>query len=143
MRRKSNEPRRDNHITTPTSGLITTEAGGTATFDVVLDTQPTGDVTIGISSSNTAEDTVSTASLTFTSANWSTAQTVTVTGVDDDLDDGDISYNIVTPLPLLQMWRSSSHKQNWLNSTLGRFSYCCYSRWNLFSQAQSPELEIG
>ena len=28
--------------------------------------------------------------------NWHTAQTVTVTGVNDDLDDGDIAYTIVT-----------------------------------------------
>ena len=27
--------------------------------------------------------------------NWNTAQTVTVTGVDDDLDDGDVAYTIV------------------------------------------------
>ena len=33
----------------PTSGLVTTEAGGTATFTVVLDTQPTANVTIGLS----------------------------------------------------------------------------------------------
>ena len=32
---------------TPTSGLTTTEAGGTATFTVVLTTQPTANVTIG------------------------------------------------------------------------------------------------
>ena len=32
---------------TPTAGLTTTEAGGTATFTVVLNTQPTADVTIG------------------------------------------------------------------------------------------------
>ena len=31
---------------TPTTGLATTEAGGTATFTVVLNTQPTADVTI-------------------------------------------------------------------------------------------------
>src|SRR5439155_1285023 len=34
----------------PTSGLVTTEAGGTATFNVVLTSQPTADVTIGLSS---------------------------------------------------------------------------------------------
>ena len=37
---------------TPTSGLTTTEAGGTATFTVVLNSQPTADVTIGVSSSD-------------------------------------------------------------------------------------------
>src|SRR4029077_18470544 len=81
---------------TPTSGLTTTEAGGTATFTVKLTSQPTANVTIGLSSSNTAEGTVSPASLTFTAANWSTAQTVTLTGVDDFVDDGDIAYTIVT-----------------------------------------------
>ena len=34
----------------PTSGLTTTEAGGTSTFDVTLLTQPTANVTIGLSS---------------------------------------------------------------------------------------------
>ena len=81
---------------TPTSGLTTTEAGGTATFTVKLTSQPTADVTIGLSSSNTAEGTVSPSSLTFTSSNWNSAQTVTVTGVDDFVVDGTIAYAIVT-----------------------------------------------
>ena len=83
-------------IVNPSSGLTTTEAGGTATFAVVLNSQPTADVTIGLSSSDTTEGTISLASLTFTTANWNTPQTVTVTGVNDDLDDGDIAYTIVT-----------------------------------------------
>ena len=74
---------------TPTGGLVTTEAAGTTTFTVVLNTQPTADVTIGVSSSDTSEGTVNPSSLTFTVANWSTAQTVTVTGQDDDEEDGD------------------------------------------------------
>src|SRR5207248_2148252 len=80
----------------PTSGLTTTEAGGTATFTVVLTSQPTANVSIPLSSGNTAEGTVSPASLTFTSGNWNVAQTVTVTGVNDFVDDGDIAYSIVT-----------------------------------------------
>jgi Tfp pilus assembly protein PilE len=80
----------------PTSGLTTTEAGGTAQFTVVLDSEPTGDVVIGISSDDTSEGTPDTASLTFTTANWNTAQTVTITGQDDGLNDGDIGYWIVT-----------------------------------------------
>ena len=50
---------------------------------MVLNTQPTADVTIALSSSDTTEGTVGPASLTFTTANWNVAQTVTVTGVDD------------------------------------------------------------
>ncbi|HND53859.1 MAG TPA: hypothetical protein PLV92_15725, partial [Pirellulaceae bacterium] len=74
----------------------TTEAGGTATFTIVLDTQPTADVTIGLTSNDTTEGTVSPASVTFTSVNWNTPQTVTVKGVDDWADDGDVAYSIVT-----------------------------------------------
>jgi parallel beta-helix repeat protein len=74
----------------------TTEAGGTATFTVVLDSQPTANVVIGISSSDLTEGTVLTSSLTFTSANWNVAQVVTVTGVDDFVQDGNIPYSIVT-----------------------------------------------
>lgn len=80
----------------PTSGLVTTEAGGADTFDVVLDTQPSADVTIALNSSNAAEGGLSAASLTFTSTDWATPQTVTVTGVDDDIDDGDVAYAVVT-----------------------------------------------
>ncbi len=83
-------------ITVSTISGPTTEAGGTATFTVVLDAQPTADVTVGLSSNDATEGTVLPASLTFTSANWNSAQTVTVTGVNDDLDDGDIAFSIVT-----------------------------------------------
>ena len=73
----------------------TTEAGGTATFTVVLGSQPTGDVTIPIASDDTTEGTIAVSTLTFTDVNWSTPQTITVTGVNDFVDDGDIAYNIV------------------------------------------------
>ncbi len=73
----------------------TTEAGGTATFTVKLSVQPTANVTIGVSSSDTTEGTVSPSLLTFTSANWNENQTVTVTGVNDSLDDGNQSYTVV------------------------------------------------
>src|SRR5207342_967317 len=63
---------------------------------VVLNTHPTADVTIGLSSSNLAEGTVAPASLLFTPVNWQTPQTVTVTGVDDLVVDGPITYTILT-----------------------------------------------
>jgi hypothetical protein len=80
---------------TPTAGLVTTEAGGTAAFSVVLDTQPIADVVITLSSSDATEGTVAPVSLTFTSADWNVAQTVTVTGVADALADGGVLYTIV------------------------------------------------
>src|SRR5213078_2451292 len=84
------------YTVTPTAGLVTTEAGGTATFTIRLNSQPTADVTIGLSSSDPAEGSVSPASLTFRAANWATPQTVTVTGVDDFVADGNKAYTITT-----------------------------------------------
>lgn len=80
----------------PTSGLTTTEAGGTASFTIVLDAPPVADVVISLSSSNPAEGDLSVASLTFTSSNWSTPQSVVVRGVDDFVHDGSVGYTIIT-----------------------------------------------
>ncbi|MEG4802834.1 S8 family serine peptidase, partial [Microcoleus sp. ARI1-A2] len=80
----------------PTTGLTTDEGGLKTTFTVKPNTQPTADVTINLSSSNTAEGTVFPPSLTFTSASWTIAQTATVTGVDDLVIDGDKAYTIIT-----------------------------------------------
>ncbi|MEX2118184.1 MAG: S8 family serine peptidase [Pirellulales bacterium] len=74
------------------SGLVTSENGGGSTLSVVLNSEPAADVTINLSSSDTTEGVVSPASLTFTSANWSTPQSAVVTGVNDLLDDGDVWY---------------------------------------------------
>ncbi len=91
---------RDNDIAgvsvDPAQGLTTTEGGGSDTFTVVLETQPAAEVRISLSSSDTGEVTVSPASLTFTPGNWDTPQTVTVTGVDDSMADGDVSCFIST-----------------------------------------------
>ena len=70
-----------------------TEAGSTDTFTVVLDAQPTSDVVLTVTSSDTGEATVN-SPLTFTPANWDTAQTVTVTGADDSIIDGIITSTI-------------------------------------------------
>ncbi len=77
-------------------GLTTTESGGTATFTVQLTAQPTANVNLGLSSSDTTEGKVSPASLTFTPTNFNTPQTVTITGQPDLIDDGDMVYQIVT-----------------------------------------------
>jgi Ca2+-binding RTX toxin-like protein len=63
-------------------------------FTVVLDSQPTSDVVVIVESGDTTEATVAPTLLTFTSTNWDIAQTVTVTGVDDALADGDQTSQI-------------------------------------------------
>jgi hypothetical protein len=81
-------------IVAPTSGLTVTEAGATANYTVVLQTKPTADVVVNVSSSNTAEGTVSPNTLTFTPADWSTPKAVTITGVDDLVQDGSIAFTV-------------------------------------------------
>jgi len=77
------------------ANLQTTEAvGGKATFTVALTSQPTGNVSVNVTSSNIKEGTVAPAALAFTSGNWNAPQTVTVTGVDDSIADGNQSYMV-------------------------------------------------
>src|SRR6267142_1875310 len=75
-------------LVSPQTGLHTSEAGTTATFTVALSNQPWDDVVIDVASSNNSEGTVTPAQLTFTSSNFSVAQTVTASGVDDHVVDG-------------------------------------------------------
>ena len=79
---------------TDAENLETSEDGTTATFQMRLATRPTAAVTVTPSSSATDEGVVSPVSLTFTASNWATAQSVTVTGQDDAVVDGDQSYRI-------------------------------------------------
>ena len=61
------------------SDLRKTETADVALHNLDDDT----DVMVAVSSSDTGEATVNPETLTFTEDNWNTAQTVTVTGVDD------------------------------------------------------------
>lgn len=87
--------------------LTTAEWGQTATFTVKLNTEPTEDVVIPVTSTDLTEGQVSSnemspsasLDLTFTPANWRTPQTVTVNPVDDTAQDGDITYNITVGPP--------------------------------------------
>ena len=79
---------------TPTSGT-TTEIEGAATFTFTLASEPLGDVTIPLNQYDTSEGT-GPSSVTLNSTNWENGVVVTVTGVNDTVDDGDISYTLVT-----------------------------------------------
>ena len=68
----------------------TSEGQASGSFSAVLATAPTADVTIAVSADDASELSVSTSTLTFTTANWNVAQVVTVSGVDDTLVDGDV-----------------------------------------------------
>jgi hypothetical protein len=62
---------------------ISLAENGVAEFQVSLMMDPSGTATVNISSSDTGAATVSPATLTFTSANYITSQTVTVFGIND------------------------------------------------------------
>ena len=85
------------------SDLITSEQGDTAVFNVKLNSAPTRDVTLTFTSSDTSEGVISNSTLKFTSANWSTAQKITVTGQNDTLIDGDTAYTINAKLTTLDV----------------------------------------
>ena len=68
---------------------IEVQEGGTATYTVALSALPPADVAVTLSPADTSVATVSDATLTFTSSNGTTAQTVTVTPVSDGNADND------------------------------------------------------
>jgi alpha-tubulin suppressor-like RCC1 family protein len=70
----------------------------TTTFDIALFTEPTtGEtITIGLTSSDSSEGTLSTNQVSFTTSNWSQGATVTITGVPDGVADGDVRYLVTT-----------------------------------------------
>ena len=64
---------------------LTVPEGGSDTYSVVLSHVPTADVTLTITDpSDNTEASASPDSLTFTTSNWNTAQTVTVSAAEDD-----------------------------------------------------------
>ena len=67
--------------------------GGSGTFFVRLATRPSSSVSVSVSSGDTGAVSVPSRALTFTTGNWSTAQSVAVSGVDDD-DAGDESVTV-------------------------------------------------
>ncbi len=78
-----------------TAAAVTLTENGTATFGVKLGAQPAASVMVAVVSSDLGAATPSPATLTFTTANWNTAQTVTVSGVQDvDLGDEALSLTL-------------------------------------------------
>ena len=71
-------------VTVSKSAITVTEENTTGdTYTVVLDSQPTANVTITIGGQGAADITATPTPLTFTTTNWATAQTVTVTAAND------------------------------------------------------------
>jgi hypothetical protein len=91
------------NLTVGPQPLTTTEAGGTASFSVVLNSQPQAAVNINMHTSNPAEGMFGPAGnaqpaivVSFTADNWNIPQTITIVGQPDSIFDGDQRYTIVT-----------------------------------------------
>ena len=69
-----------------TAALSVGEDGRTQIYTVVLESEPTGNVTVNVSSGDLNVVTVSPSSLIFTSSDWDTVQEITVTTVNDDIN---------------------------------------------------------
>ena len=75
-------------VTVSPTGVTATEGGATGSYTVVLDTRPSGTVTVTVG--DTSDDiSASPETLTFTGSTWDTAQTVTVTADDDSVAEGE------------------------------------------------------
>ena len=71
-------------VTVSTTALTVTEQDPTGDgYTVVLDTEPTANVTVTVAGHSGTDVTPNPATLTFTASNWDAAQTVTVTAGDD------------------------------------------------------------
>jgi hypothetical protein len=74
--------------------LLTSEQGASFEITVTLARKPRGTVQVFAVSSDETEGSVS-RSVQFQEDNWNQPQTLTVSGVDDELDDGDTAYEVM------------------------------------------------
>ena len=76
------------------AATATTEQGGAVTYAVSLAAAPFEDVTVNFSVGDATEAKIAVRSLKFTPGNWSAPQTLTIEGIDDFLDDGNVAYTV-------------------------------------------------
>lgn len=80
--------------TNSTLPLVVNETGTTRVLGLRLGIAPTSNVVVDLTVSDPAEASISMAQLTFTPTNWNTVQNITVTGLDDAVDDGDANLHV-------------------------------------------------
>ena len=81
-------------LTVSAGSQLAVAEGGAATYTVVLDSQPTADVTVAATSGDTDKARVSPTSHTFTPSAWNTPLTFTVSGVaDTDTNDESVAIS--------------------------------------------------
>ena len=88
---------------------LTSEQGDSASYNISLNTAPfvNQNVTLTFTSSDTSEGVIDNSTLIFTSSNYATPQTLTVRGVDDYLDDGNIPYLVTAKVSTIDVFYKS------------------------------------
>ena len=89
------DPQAPGYTVSPTSVIVNESGTVTKSITVKLDRAPTSNVIISIAVVDATEVSISLTTLTFTSLNWNTEQTLVVTGVDDSDRDSDIDSNLI------------------------------------------------
>jgi hypothetical protein len=81
-------------VTQTAGSTSVTESGGKDSLTVVLAAQPDADVVIDVLTHDPGEVTGAPGRLTFTPSTWNVARTVTLTGTDDHVADGDVTTQV-------------------------------------------------
>ena len=79
-----------------TTGHTTSENGMDSSFNIQLSVKPWSEVSIDLKSSDPFEGEVFPKRVTFNEENWNQPQTVRIAGKDDNWDDGQLHYTIIT-----------------------------------------------
>ncbi|MDA9360871.1 gliding motility-associated C-terminal domain-containing protein [Flavobacteriaceae bacterium] len=89
------DPQAPGYTVSPTFVVVNESGTVTKSIAVKLDRVPASNVVISIAVADATEVSISSTTLTFTTLNWDTEQTVIVTGVDDSVRDSDINSNLI------------------------------------------------
>ena len=93
----------DNDVAPPPPGLNVVQSGGTTavteggagdTFVFALNSAPTSDVTVTLSTTGADDISIAQTILTFTAANWQTQQTVSLSAINDSLVEGPETFTV-------------------------------------------------
>ena len=81
-------------LVSPVGGLVTSEAGQSASFNVSLASQPSADVIVPMQVSDASEWSIAGNQILFTPTTWNVPRVISVNGVDDSEVDGDQAGHI-------------------------------------------------
>lgn len=133
----------DNDAVGVTVTAVTTtfsEAGGIGEYSVVLNSEPTGTVTVNMSTPDNTEALVNgpigspgnNGTVTFSTLNWNSSKTVTITGQDDSIVDGSQSF-----------WITMGINGALTGDTTGYKTFGNFNRMVTVTDNESPDIYVA